>query len=563
MTYNNISSSPVSLAMKNKLSRATNAYRSGDLASAEHLFKMLLEENFPHPLVFTILATIFAKTDRFDDAKHVALSGLKGFPETFDLLVLLGNIYRVERNFSESVKYYKKALSITPNAAAVHFNLSLSLAPLGLYEESEFFCKKAISITPALIQARIHLGSLLFQQNKFDEAKTTFLTVLETDNGYIPAMYSLANIYKSEGSLEKAKDYYQRIVLIAPEYTQAHFSYASIHKYSSLADPHIAIMEKQFQKTSLHNDQQIQISFALAKAHEDCKSFERAIFFLNQGNKLRFERFSYDINSDRLFIESIIKSFNNDILSKIPTSQNNTIKPIFIVGMPRSGTSLVEKIISTHTDVYGAGELENLFRLGTSTFLTESTDYLFNDIDKISRSIFDKIGESYIQDINKLSSNSNRVTDKLPFNMLMIGLIKLVFPKAKIIHCTRDPIDNCFAIYKKNFATDNYRFGYNLTTLGQFHKLYQKLMVHWHDTFPGDIYDVAYESLVENPEKEIIALINACDLEWQEDCLAFNKSKSVVKTASAYQVRQPIYKSSVALWKNFEPYIDELLNALK
>jgi len=549
--------------MRSKLSSAMNAYKSGDLPRAEQLFKTLLEQDAPHPIVYTTLATIFAKTEQLNDAKHIATLGLRSFPATFDLLVLLGNIYRIERNFSESVKRYKQALTITPNAAVVHYNLSLSLAPLGLFEESEVCCKRAISIAPRLTQAKVHLGSLLFQQNKFDEAKAVFLTVLDIENNYIPAIYSLANIYKSEGNLEEAKDLYQKIILINTEYTQAHFSYASIHKYPSLADPHIDVMEKHFQKSNLHHEQKTQISFALAKAHEDCNNFERAFFFLEYGNKLRFDQFNYDINSDKLFIESIIKSFNKNTLSRIEQSKNNTIKPIFIVGMPRSGTSLVEKIISTHNNVFGAGELEQFFRLGTSTFLSESTNYLFKDIDKTSRSTLNKVAESYIQEIDKLSNKCCRVTDKLPFNMLMIGLIKLVFPKATIIHCRRSPIDNCFAIYKKNFATDNYRFGYNLTALGQFHKLYQNLMDHWHDTFPNSIYDIEYESLVENPEKEIKALISACDLRWQEDCLTFEKSKSVVKTASAYQVRQPIYKSSVELWKNFEPYLGELINALK
>jgi len=562
MIYNNTSANTLSLAMKTKLTHATKVYQSGDLTKAEQLFKALLQEGVPHPLIHSTLASILARTERLKDATQVAIIGLKSFPAAFDLLVLLGNLYRIERNFPESVSYYKKALVITPNADLVHFNLSLSLAPLGLFDESEHYCKTAISINPSLTQAKIHLSSLLLQQNKLEEAKSVLISIPEADNNYLSAIYSLANILKSEGELAKSSDYYQQVISLNPAFTQAHFSYSSIHKYQSLADPHIAIMEKQLQTNNLHTDQKIQLSFALAKAHEDCKNFDRSFDFFDQGNRLRCQGFDYDIKSDKLFIESIINSFDDKILPKVKSAKNNDKKPIFIVGMPRSGTSLVEKIISTHSEVYGAGELENFFRLATSSFLNEANNYLFKDINKVSSSIFQELGESYIQDITKLSNNCSRVTDKLPFNMLMIGVIKLVFPDAKIIHCTRNPIDNCFAIFKKNFATDNYRFGYNLTTLGQFHKLYQGLMKHWHDTFPNSIYDIKYESLVSNPEEEIKALIHACDLDWQDDCLNFSQSNAVVKTASAYQVRQPIYKSSVEQWKNFEPYLSELISAL-
>ena len=150
----------------------------------------------------------------------------------------------------------------------------------------------------------------------------------------------------------------------------------------------------------------------------------------------------------------------------------------------------------------------------------------------------------------------------MPFNMMMIGLVKIALPNAKIIHCVRDARDTCLSLYKQNFTTGNYRFAYDLRTVAQFHKQYQQLMKHWHEVLPGEIYDVSYEELTQNPEAEIRKLLKACDLEWQDDCLNFDKSGGIVKTASAYQARQPMYTSSVKLWEKYQAYLGPLLDEL-
>ena len=168
----------------------------------------------------------------------------------------------------------------------------------------------------------------------------------------------------------------------------------------------------------------------------------------------------------------------------------------------------------------------------------------------------------FLEKINLLNDQAGRITDKLPFNFMMIGLIKIALPNAKIIHCVRDARDTSLSIYKQNFSTENYRFAYDLKTVGQFHNLYRKLMKHWHQLMPGAIYDIEYESLTQNPEREIRNLLSACDLEWQEGCLDFDKSEGLVKTASFYQVRQPMYTSSVKLWEQYQEFLGPLINEL-
>lgn len=562
MNSNKISSNPPSIEQRKRLEHALQLYSKGDLVSAEYLLAQLLREQIYSPEIFKTLLFILVQKRHLDEAESLALNSLKIFPNAVDLKLLLADIFRMKRNFPQAAYNYQQVLALEPDNALVHLNLSHSLAPLGELDKSIIHCQEAIRIQPSIAEAKMHLAQLLTQKNHLEEAKTLFNELLKDNPRDVNAKYLLANLYKFEGNFEKAKLIYQEIHLQAPLYSQAHFSYAMLNKYQSLQDKHLLQMEDIEKNGNVNEEQKIQLSFSLGKAYEDVKSYSRAFAYLQTGNRLRFERFKYDINSDKHFIASIIKTFNKNAIKSAQIKGNESIKPIFIVGMPRSGTSLVEKILSSHTDVFAGGELEDFFRLGTSSFLNDKTNYLFGALANYPNSIYDNIAERYLSSLNTLSANSRHVTDKLPFNMLMIGLIKLVFPNAVIIHCTRDPIDNCLAIFKKNFTTDNYRFGYNLKTLGQFHLLYQDLMAHWHETFPNTIYDISYEALVENPELEIKSLIEKCDLQWQNQCLNFNKTKSIVKTASDFQVRQPIYKTSVELWKHYEPHLKELISTL-
>lgn len=212
--------------------------------------------------------------------------------------------------------------------------------------------------------------------------------------------------------------------------------------------------------------------------------------------------------------------------------------------------------------MYGAGELDYIFALGTELFLKESMHFQFRALDSYPSRAFEEFGRVYMEKIGLLGSQSPRLTDKMPFNMMMIGLIKIALPNAKIIHCVRDARDTCLSIYKQNFTTGNYRFAYNLRTVAQFHKEYELLMKHWHEVMPGAIYDLNYEALTHDPETEIRKLLAACDLDWQEACLAFDRSGGVVKTASAYQARQPMYTSSVRLWQKYGDFIQPMLDEL-
>jgi tetratricopeptide (TPR) repeat protein len=429
-------------------------------------------------------------------------------------------------------------------------------------EEANSLWRQALAIDSRFLEARMKLAESYQLAGDIERSIKLYQGIISDNSQLFVAKYLLANLWKSQGKIEQAFDCYQQVMAQQPAYTQAHFSYSQIHKYKDRTDPHIDLMLELNQSKGINDGNRIHLAFALAKAFEDIGDHQQAFQYLKTGNDLRKKGLDYDFESDRELIQGIIACFNHEAMSRVQVIPETSNRPIFIIGMPRSGTSLVEKILSSHSDVYGAGELDYIFALGASLFLKRSARYQFDSLESYPATLFESFGKTYLEKTRLLDDKSARMTDKMPFNMMMIGLIKLVLPNARIIHCVRDARDTCWSIYKQNFTTGNYRFAYDLKTIGQFHIQYQALMQHWHDVMPGHIYDINYESLTHNPEDEIRKLLAACDLDWQENCLSFDKSESIVKTASAYQVRQPMYTSSVQLWEKYQPFIQPLLDEL-
>ena len=418
----------------------------------------------------------------------------------------------------------------------LYCNLAQICAQSARRDEAIGLWKKALAVDPRFLEARMNLAESYQQAGKIEQAISQYQRIMSDHRDFVDAKYLLANLLKSQGKFSQAADYYQQIMASQPLYTQAHFTYSGIHKYKAETDPHIGLMLELYQESDLKDESRIHLAFALAKAFEDIGDYPQAFKYLATGNDLRYKEFNYHIESDESLIQNIIQTFTREALSRLQVSAENSRRPVFIVGMPRSGTSLVEKIISSHSDVYAAGELDYMFALGSGLFLSQSENYQFKPLSSYTSSTFEKVGKIYLEKINLLDNQAERITDKMPFNMMMIGLIKIALPKAKIIHCVRDARDTCLSIFRQNFTTGNYRFGYHLKTVAQFHNQYRMLMKHWHQVMPGEIYDISYESLTQNPEHEIRNLLAACDLEWQENCLKFDKSESIVK-----EVQNPNY----------------------
>jgi len=322
-------------------------------------------------------------------------------------------------------------------------------------------------------------------------------------------------------------------------------------------------MESLLTDSERSESDRIFLCFALAKVYDDLGEYDKSFDYLDEGNRLRKKELDYHLDHDRRLITKTREIFNAGGLDpQIAADGNASIQPLFIVGMPRSGTSLVEQILASHSKVHGAGELATIGELVSpilSTLLDQSVN---QDNRQLSQNEIKRLHDSYLEKLTALKVAEKIITDKLPLNFRWIGFILSAFPGAKIIHLIRDPRATCWSIYKQYLSVKGNGYGYDLGDLAAFYELYIDLMSFWHDRFPNTIYDLCYEDLTENQETETRKLLAYCDLQWEKRCLDFHQTKRTVKTASAAQVRQKMYQGSSEAWRKYEVHLEPLLKGL-
>ena len=304
------------------------------------------------------------------------------------------------------------------------------------------------------------------------------------------------------------------------------------------------------------------LCFALAKAYDDMEDFDNSISYLHEGNQLRSKKQGYKLEDDRLLVSQIKGFFesHSNTIKPVPCSELPN-SPIFVVGMPRSGTSLVEQILASHAKVYGAGELDTVNKSLRSSLLQQQSDRDFQSEGYHLPSIIEKLRSEYLAMLSNLNISEPYMVDKMPLNFLWAGFILEAFPEAKIIHTKRSPQATCWSIYQQHFAADELGFAYDLTDAAGFYKLYLNLMRFWHIRYPNRIYDLVYEELIETQKCETVNLLAFCELGWDPNCLNFHNTKRPVRTASDLQVRQKMYTGSSEKWKNYKEHIGPLLQS--
>lgn len=294
------------------------------------------------------------------------------------------------------------------------------------------------------------------------------------------------------------------------------------------------------------------ISFALGKAFDDCGQYDEAFEYYLQANSLKRQTFNYSIEIDRQRLQRLQAVFTPALITEKQGHGLSDWQPIFIVGMPRSGTTLIESILAAHSQLQGVGELDDLRQILTP-------DYeVYNGIDTIGSETLRNLANDYFQR-TEVYTQGLRPIDKMPSNFWRIGMLKLLFPQAIIIHCCRNAMDTCVSIFKQNFS-GAHRYAYSLTELGQYYNVYQSVMAYWHQLFPGSIHDVHYEQLVADPEAESRRLLSLVGVEWEPACAEFYRRDRSIQTVSLQQARQPVYASSVGGWRRYEPFLEALTN---
>lgn len=486
----------------------------------------------------------------FDDLIYKGNLLIKKFPEQPILYNLTSLAYNATGRAKESKKLLLRILKKDPKNFHVINNLGLTCSELNDYQSAEKYYNMAIDLNSNFPDPMVNLGILKTKQNKNEEAKNLFVKALKINDKIIPAKISLAGYNEQLGNFVEAKKIYNEVLEIDPNYTIADKSLSLIHKYN-LNDNHIKIMEKKLTKDIPEEDAK-RLNFALGKAYEDVGDFKKSFKFYEVGNKLHKKKFN--VNNEIKQFDRIKKIFEE---KKIAPLDNYGQKIIFILGMPRSGTTLAEQILSSHESVYGAGELNFLREAIEEELSNKNGDFNLNS------SSLKKAKDYYFDKIKIFGNKKKYLIDKAPLNFKWIGLIRLIFPNSKIIHCKRNAMDVCWSNYKNSFSSQLMDYAYGFNDLANFYKAYENLMEFWKKDFRKNVFDLVYEELISDKSTKTKKLLEFCDLEWDENCLNFHKNKKAVSTASLAQVRQPLYSSSVLKWKNYSDDLNELKELLK
>ena len=530
-------------------------YSNGQIQEALDAVETLTKDYPNEPLLYNISGACYKEIGQLEEAfksfqKAVALK-----PDYAEAQYNLGVTIHELGQVDSAIKCYERALAIQHAYPNAHNNLGQILLESGQPDAAMNHFEWAVAYQPEFSEAHNNLGSSLLALRQVNTAVTHYEKAIALKPDYQLAYNNLGIAYQRLGEIDKAFKSFERALAIKSDYAKAHHNLSSLKKYTK-SDKQIVEMESLLSIKDLSQSDRIFICFALAKAYENLGKQEELFKVLHEGNQLRKKELKYSIEKSENHNSIIKKLFNSS--PKPLSNQASTIRPIFIVGMLRSGTSVVEQIISSHHEVYGAGELKNL----TQIIIPILREHLTDDKKKLSKKTFLSIRKQYLESLSRFNTSENVITDKWPLNFRSIGFILSAIPEAKIIHLKRDARATCWSIYKHYFSDTGNGWAYNFDDLAEFYKLYSELMRYWHEMFPGKVYDISYEDLTTNQEDETRKLLEYCELEWDQNCLDFHKNKRAVDTASVLQVRQKMYQGSSEAWKEHEEYLLPLIKAL-
>jgi hypothetical protein len=431
--------------------------------------------------------------------------------------------------------------------------LGITLQELGRLDEALASYTQAIILKPDYAEAHSNLGITLQKLGRLDEALASYTQAIILKPDYAEAHSNLGVTLQELGRLDEAVASYTQAIALKPDYAEAHRQLASMKKFDAQDEQYSKMLELYFNE-EISEEQRCHINFGLAKACEDLGNFEQAYTHYGEGNVLRKKLLNYDINQDVELFKQLKSSYSKIEKNSLePNKLSKNLMPIFIVGMPRSGTTLVEQIISSHSQVTGAGELSFAAQFGAA---------IAAGITEVNNDALLDFRYNYLNKLQSVSNGNLIVTDKMPQNFRYIGLLAAAFPEAKIIHVKRNPAAVCWANYKQYFESKNIGYCYAIDDVISYHKLYENLMDFLISTLSKRIYNLDYELLTVNQESETRQLIEYLGLDWDENCLSPQNNTRSVATASNLQVRQKVYQDSSEQWKKYQPFLNGALDGL-
>ena len=519
------------------------------------------------------------------------------------LLNLYGVFLEIKKDFNKAIQFFAKCISINKSYAPPYLNLGRLYLHFKMYKSSIDFLKKYLNLEENEFDGEYFLARAYYfnyeyknaidllekiytkYENKIDtgqkveilnltgaaytlnknidEAVIKYNHALKLDKNNVVTLGNLANAYRSQDKKKEALKIFNKSLELDPNNPHLHKDLSVLIKYKDKEDKHLKEMVKLYNSKNYSLKDKAEIGFAIGKAYDDMKMPEEASKYLIFSNNQRREEFNYNFKNEIQEFElhrDLFGSIKNRIQKNVSRSKP---VPIFILGMPRSGTTLVEQILSSHSKVEGGDEIFFLADSLQQAFPHKSFDDFPKCFETDTKNKLNKLSDLYISELDKISNKKNFVTDKMPLNFKLIGLIYHALPNAKIIHCVRDGRDTCLSIYKNNFGTDKLAWAYDQDDLSNFFNQYVDYMKFWKNLYGDFIYDFKYELIINDTENQIKSLLDFCNLEFEHNCLNFFKNKRAVQTVSTMQVRQPIYSSSVKAWEKYKDCFPELFKNIK
>ena len=536
-----------------------NTYRRLDRPErAQFHYQQALTLNPGYAEAHSNMASLLSAQGQFDQAVAAARQAIECNPQMVDAYLNLAEIESARLRHGEALRWIDALLSFAPQHAGGLAARALILKKMERTDEALLYARQALALAPDNANAHNTLGQILQALGMFDEALAAFDQAAALPGTVAEeALVGRAVLFLESGRKEEALAAFEHALAAFPGSLRAMVARADAKTFKA-DDPDIAAMEAGLaqQADGLLLADRLSAHFALGKAYLDSGDSVRAFHHLDTGNRVKRSTFSYDAAPTGQWFNRIAATFTPELQAKRQGAGAPSELPVFIIGMPRSGTTLVEQILASHPQVHGAGEL------GALSLAIENAGSFPASVDNWSADDLSRIGSDYLARIAPLANGKARLVDKMPANFFYAGLIPLILSGARIIHCRRDPVDTCLSCYSKQFAGEQL-FSYDQAELGQFHRDYQTLMAHWRTVLPAACFiEVDYESVVDDLEGEAKRLIDFIDLPWDDACLNFHQTRRVVRTASVNQVRQPIYKTSKGRWQAHADHLRPLLAAL-
>ena len=555
----------------NKLNQTVNQdllegiklHTNKNYVKAEALYNKVLSSEPTNYEAIRHLGILYQDLEQYEKAYNYFLQALKVNPKGFQALSNLATIHMENKNYELAHKCLSQSFKINSSYVPTINNLAGYYHKINDPKNAIYYSQLSIKIQPGNPIALDQYAKALIINSRPEEA----IDILEKLNKNFPDndnfKHNLSTAYREIGEFKKAnkissegfKNDYKNIAYLLG-YTK--------DKNNKLKEEHIKYYDQLLAEEKLKSEDKTLICHSFFEYFKNQSDYKKAGSYLTKGNNAQYALKEFNLESEKKFFNKLKSIFSKKIDFEFEDKINKQI-PIFVSGMPRSGTTLCEQILSSHSKITGAGELDYLAEV-LDFRLIQPTENQINKLDFIIKNQ-DSLKTAREQYLDKLSKrdkgDSIYICDKMPHNFIFIGLIKLILPEAKIIYCKRDPIDNCFSLYSHKFVEVSHQYSYNQKMLVQYYKLHQDLMKFWFKKHADDIFILDNEELVNNQETVSKKLIEHCELEWEEQCLDFHKNKRQVRTASIEQVRKPINNKSIGAWKKYEDYLSEMLSELK